>query len=137
MRSKIDNGGEPSSETKFEPPIAMLSAVPLETATPIAGQGNIAAKSTGGAPAYPTSSKKGPTNWDKIDDDDEEDASKNGDVNGFFQQIYKNADEDTKRAMMKSFTESNGTALSTSWTDAKSKTYKTEPPDGVEAKKWK
>ncbi|KAI0906077.1 oxidosqualene:lanosterol cyclase [Ustulina deusta] len=109
----------------------------METATPIAGQGNIAAKSTGCAPAYPTSSKKGPTNWDKIDDDDEEDASKNGDVNGFFQQIYKNADEDTKRAMMKSFTESNGTALSTSWTDAKSKTYKTEPPDGVEAKKWK
>ncbi|KAK5637156.1 hypothetical protein RRF57_012868 [Xylaria bambusicola] len=85
---------------------------------------------------YPTSSKKGPQNWDNIDVDDDEDASKNGDVNSFFQKIYKNADEDTKRAMMKSFTESNGTALSTSWDDAKSKTYKTQPPDGAEAKKW-
>lgn len=37
---------------------------------------------------------------------------------------------------MKSFIESNGTALSTSWNDAKSKTYQTQPPDGVEAKKW-
>lgn len=38
--------------------------------------------------------------------------------------------------MMKSFVESNGTALSTSWSDAKGKTYQTQPPDGVEAKKW-
>ncbi|KAI1115584.1 SGS domain-containing protein [Nemania sp. NC0429] len=89
-----------------------------------------------GAPAYPTSSKKGPTNWDKIDEDAEEEAQKNADVNSFFQQIYEGADEDTKRAMMKSFVESNGTALSTSWNDAKDKTYQTQPPDGVEAKKW-
>ncbi|KAI1199189.1 SGS domain-containing protein [Nemania serpens] len=88
------------------------------------------------APAYPTSSKKGAKNWDKIDDGDNEDTEKNADVNSFFQQIYKDSDEDTKRAMMKSFIESNGTALSTSWNDAKSKTYQTQPPDGVEAKKW-
>ncbi|KAI1176072.1 oxidosqualene:lanosterol cyclase [Nemania sp. FL0916] len=88
------------------------------------------------APAYPTSSKKGAKNWDNIDDGDDEEASKEGDVNNFFQQIYKDSDEDTKRAMMKSFIESNGTALSTSWNDAKSKTYQTSPPDGVEAKKW-
>lgn len=88
------------------------------------------------APAYPTSSKKGATNWDKIDDGDDEDTEKNADVNSFFQQIYKDSDEDTKRAMMKSFIESNGTALSTSWNDAKGKTYQTQPPDGVEAKKW-
>ncbi|GAP91390.1 putative cs domain-containing protein [Rosellinia necatrix] len=90
------------------------------------------------APAYPTSSKKGPKNWDNIDEDDgdDKDDDKNGDVNDFFRQIYKDADPDTRRAMMKSFQESNGTSLSTSWADAKSKTYKTQPPDGVEAKKW-
>lgn len=38
--------------------------------------------------------------------------------------------------MMKSFTESNGTSLSTNWDDVKSKKVETVPPEGVEAKKW-
>lgn len=38
--------------------------------------------------------------------------------------------------MMKSFTESNGTSLSTDWTDVKDRTVETVPPEGVEAKKW-
>lgn len=38
--------------------------------------------------------------------------------------------------MMKSFTESNGTSLSTNWDDVKEKRVETVPPDGVEAKKW-
>ena len=61
---------------------------------------------------------------------------KEGDVNSFFQKLYKDADPDMRRAMMKSYVESNGTSLSTSWSDAKDKSYQTEPPDGVEAKKW-
>jgi suppressor of G2 allele of SKP1 len=32
-----------------------------------------------------------------------------------FADIYKDADPDTKRAMIKSFTESGGTTLSTDW----------------------
>ncbi|KAI1819006.1 SGS-domain-containing protein [Xylaria intraflava] len=86
-------------------------------------------------PAYPTSSRKGPQNWDNIDDPDDENA-KEGDVNKFFQDLYKGGNEDTKRAMMKSFVESNGTALSTSWSEAQGKTYQTSAPDGTEAKKW-
>ncbi|KAK8135688.1 SGS-domain-containing protein [Apiospora sp. TS-2023a] len=89
------------------------------------------------APSYPTSSKSGPKNWDKIaaEADEEEDESKN-DPNAFFQKIYNGADPDSQRAMMKSFVESNGTALSTSWADAKEKNYQTQPPDGMEPKKW-
>ncbi|KAI0849177.1 SGS-domain-containing protein [Daldinia vernicosa] len=94
-------------------------------------------KTVGSAPAYPTSSKKGAVNWDRIGDDDGDDESKeDADVNSFFQKLYKDADDDTRRAMMKSYVESNGTSLSTSWAEAKSKTYKTLPPEGAEAKQW-
>ena len=102
------------------------------------------------APSYPTSSKSGPKNWDKLaetltakkkstkkdkkdkkdknkeneksassDDDDGIDSDYDtGDaVDGFFKKLYANADDDTRRAMMKSFQESNGTALSTNWSE--------------------
>lgn len=57
-------------------------------------------------------------------------------MHGFFKKLYKDADPDTKRAMMKSYTESNGTALSTNWADVKKKPVETNPPEGVEAKSW-
>ncbi|CZT50377.1 related to SGT1 protein [Rhynchosporium secalis] len=87
------------------------------------------------APSYPTSSKNGPTNWDTVlsDENDEEDGEE---VDHFFKKLYKDADPDTKRAMMKSYQESNGTSLSTVWSDVGSKTFETMPPDGMEAKKW-
>ena len=114
-------------------------------------------------PSYPTSSRTGPKNWDKLasdltakkpkakpttdsksnptakplnsseetnatndtstspppandDDYDSEYEGSGGDpVDGFFKKLYANADDDTKRAMMKSFQESGGTALSTNW----------------------
>ncbi|CAD6443277.1 e58c3aac-0ac6-4d39-b73b-3b98f49919ab [Sclerotinia trifoliorum] len=106
--------------------------------------------SVGKAPSYPTSSRNGPKDWDALassalesekkeggkettgDDDDE-----SGDpMDAFFKKLYKDADPDTKRAMMKSFQESNGTALSTNWSDVKKGTVETNPPEGVEAKKW-
>ena len=128
------------------------------------------------APAYPTSSKSGPKNWDKLatdltkkkkskpkdctakankdgsrgsnhDEDEgeggegEEDAYAGSDeegdpVNGFFKKLYAGADPDTRRAMMKSYTESNGTALSTNWAEVKKGTVETSPPDGMEARQW-
>lgn len=88
-----------------------------------------------GPPSYPTSSKTGPKNWDTLDVDDDDDLDKN-DPNYFFKMMYKNSSPDVQRAMIKSFTESNGTALSTDWNDVKSRTFETKPPEGVEAKQW-
>ncbi|PMD12319.1 SGS-domain-containing protein [Hyaloscypha hepaticicola] len=87
------------------------------------------------APVYPTSSRKGPINWDKALEGEDNDFE-GEEIDGFFKKLYKDADPDTKRAMMKSYQESNGTALSTSWSDVGSKKVETVPPEGLEAKKW-
>ena len=84
-------------------------------------------------PRYPTSSRGGPKNWDNLDVDSDEEES---DVNSFFKKLYKTATPEQQRAMMKSFTESSGTSLSTDWDDVKGRTVDAVPPEGVEAKKW-
>jgi suppressor of G2 allele of SKP1 len=56
--------------------------------------------------------------WSKVSiskEDAEEPTS--GDVESFFKSIYANADEDSRKAMIKSFTESGGACLSTDWKD--------------------
>ncbi|KAI0001590.1 SGS domain-containing protein [Russula vinacea] len=67
-----------------------------------------------------------------------EDPNVSGDstLNEFFQNLFTNADEDTKKAMMKSFQESGGTALSTNWEDVKKAPVPIKPPSGSEARKW-
>jgi suppressor of G2 allele of SKP1 len=85
-------------------------------------------------PVYPTSSKSGPKNWDNIaggDDEDEDDGA-----NSFFKKLYKDAGPEVQRAMMKSYTESNGTSLSTNWKEVSKGKVETLPPDGMEAKSW-
>lgn len=115
---------------------------------------------TAKAPAYPTSSRTGPKDWDKLAedltrkrapknsrdgaDDDDEGADDGGDydmddgdeVNFFFKKLYASADPDTRRAMIKSYQESNGTALSTDWKQVSKATVETTPPDGMVARKW-
>lgn len=108
------------------------------------------------APAYPTSSKSGPKDWDAVARDlsrkpkakasedgdgeqewEEEDLDVEGDpASGFFKKLFKNSDDDTKKAMMKSYQESGGTVLSTNWAEVSKKTVEISPPDGMEAKKW-
>jgi suppressor of G2 allele of SKP1 len=82
---------------------------------------------------YPSSSRTGPKNWDTVVADEKEEE---GEIDDFFKNLYKGADPDTRRAMMKSYQESGGTALSTSWSDVGSRTMEISPPDGMEAKKW-
>jgi suppressor of G2 allele of SKP1 len=90
-------------------------------------------------PSYPSSKSK--KDWDKLEAEvkkQEKDEKLDGDaaLNKFFREIYSDADEDMRRAMMKSFVESNGTVLSTNWKDVGKKTVEGSPPDGMELKKW-
>ncbi|KAG6409865.1 hypothetical protein SASPL_127907 [Salvia splendens] len=91
-------------------------------------------------PSYPSSKPKG-VDWDKLEAEmkkEEKDEKLDGDaaLNKFFRDIYLDADEDTKRAMRKSFVESNGTVLSTNWKEVGGKKVEGSPPDGMELKKW-
>jgi len=57
-------------------------------------------------------------------------------LNKLFQQIYANANEDTRRAMIKSMQTSGGTCLSTNWDEVEKTDYEKErqAPKGME---WK
>jgi suppressor of G2 allele of SKP1 len=94
-------------------------------------------------PAYPSSKAaqtKRPTDWDKLeaelDAEEEEPPSGDAALNKLFQDIYGKADEETRRAMNKSFQESGGTVLSTNWAEIGAKTTEAQPPEGMESKKY-
>jgi suppressor of G2 allele of SKP1 len=159
----------PTSQGKEDTQDTSLESI--ATANPLLTTPTISSK----PPSYPTSSRTGPKDWDKIasenlkkiratsiagttpahketppatdasspatspepgndvDDDDEDEGDP---VNHFFRKLYKGADDDTRRAMMKSYMESNGTALSTNWSEVKKGKVETKPPEGMEAKRW-
>lgn len=96
-------------------------------------------------PAYPTSNKA-KRDWGQIDRDIENDLKNEkpeGDeaLNKLFKEIYERADEETRRAMNKSFQTSGGTVLSTNWGEVSHADYegKDRPtaPEGQEWKDWK
>ncbi|KAI9291091.1 SGS-domain-containing protein [Neoconidiobolus thromboides FSU 785] len=104
-----------------------------------ASEETLVKKATTDAPRYPSSSKNA-KNWDqlatKIEKELAEEEKDHENVNAAFQQIYANADDDTRKAMMKSYIESNGTSLSTNWEEVSKKKMEINPPDGLVAKKW-
>jgi suppressor of G2 allele of SKP1 len=59
-------------------------------------------------------------------------------MNRLFQDIYGKADENTRRAMVKSYQTSGGTVLSTNWDEVAKKDYEKErtAPEGMEWKTW-
>lgn len=85
--------------------------------------------------SYPNSAKNA-KDWSKLSLDEEEVDDDKADEHAFFEHLYEKADDDTKRAMMKSYIESNGTSLSTNWNEVSKKRVETVPPDGLEARKW-
>jgi suppressor of G2 allele of SKP1 len=132
---------------------------PRSSSTPAGGETKTAEKGEDGKPEAPSSAAKAaavPTvdaskprpyashrDWDKIekdieDQEQEEKPEGNDAMNKLFQQIYASADEDTRRAMIKSYQTSGGTVLSTNWGEVKEKNYETErtAPKGQEWKNW-
>jgi len=96
--------------------------------------------------SYPSSARQ-KKNWDAIAAEvqkeesapqDDKDPNAGGDkaLNELFQKLYADATDEQKRAMIKSYQESNGTSLSTSWDEVKKGKVETRPPDSMVAKKW-
>lgn len=82
-------------------------------------------------------------NWDLIGKEAEEEQNKDIEEGGgeaalqqMFKKIYAGATDETRRAMMKSFQESNGTVLSTNWNEVGQDKVEMKPPDSMEFKKW-
>jgi len=81
--------------------------------------------------------------WNSLEHElnkEEESETPEGDaaMNKLFTKLYANADDDTKRAMIKSYQTSGGTVLSTNWDEVSKKDYETErtAPKGMEWKSW-
>ncbi|KAF5733121.1 Phosphatase-related [Tripterygium wilfordii] len=106
----------------------------------VARKVNVSSVDVSQRPTYPSSKPK-QTDWDKLEAEvkkEEKEEKLDGDaaLNKFFRDIYQDADEDTRKAMRKSFVESNGTVLSTNWKEVGAKKVEGSPPDGMEMRKW-
>ena len=91
----------------------------------------------------PYSSRKKPEDWDRVNleakkEEEEEKPEGSAALQKMFAQIYGDADDDTKRAMMKSYQTSGGTVLSTNWKEVREKDYEKEiqAPNGQEVRRW-
>lgn len=83
--------------------------------------------------AYPNSKKR---DWSTFAvNEEEEKPDGEAALQQLFQQIYGNGTDEQRKAMIKSFTESSGTVLSTNWEDVGARNVKVEPPTGMESKK--
>jgi suppressor of G2 allele of SKP1 len=77
-------------------------------------------------------------NWDALAKEIVPEEKPEGDeaLNALFKSIYKDGTDEQRKAMIKSFTESGGTCLSTNWNDVGARKVEITPPDGMVAKKY-
>jgi len=94
-------------------------------------------------PSYPTSSKV-KKDWNGLEKEitkELADDAKNDPNEGMmrlFKEIYGNANEETRRAMIKSFQTSGGTVLSTNWDEVKQKDYEgSDRPEAPKGQEWR
>jgi tetratricopeptide (TPR) repeat protein len=94
-------------------------------------------------PSYPTSSKI-KKDWDHLEKEINQELTndaKNDPNEGMmklFKDIFERADENTRRAMMKSFQTSGGTVLSTNWDEVKEKDYEgKDRPEAPKGQEWR
>ncbi|CAJ0930431.1 unnamed protein product, partial [Mesorhabditis belari] len=86
----------------------------------------------------PTTTKR---DWDALEkqmkkEEEDEPLQGEAEVERMFKKIYASASDDTRRAMIKSYSESNGTVLSTNWSEISKEKTEVKPPDSMEYKKW-
>ena len=75
-----------------------------------------------------------PKDWSKIEkeiiaEEEEDKKQSKQSVDDFFKQIYANATDEQKRAMIKSFQTSNGTVLSTNWDEVGKRDFEIQHHD--------
>jgi len=144
LKGQIDPSASDYTVGKIKVEIRLVKMIPGRWGSLVGDSPDPLANS----PSPSSTGKKGQQkNWEgittKILDSDkekttEEDPNVGGDstLNSFFQKIFGDADDDTKRAMMKSYQESGGTTLSTNWDEVSKSKVEVKPPAGSEWKKW-
>lgn len=124
-------------EVKVEKKVKNLNWVRLEKSVKVIGINEV--PDIEKAPAYPSSSKY-KKDWSKLEQEIEAEINKEkeGDpLNSLFKNIYGNADEETKRAMIKSYQTSGGTVLSTNWKEVQEKDYEgKDRPEAPKGQEW-
>lgn len=134
----LSSSSSSSSFVPSAPPFATPSVAPSTSSRLL--RANVISEGKKATPYAPSTSKK---DWDALEaqlkKDEAEDKGEGPDaLNKLFQQIYANGTDETKRAMMKSYSTSGGTVLSTNWGEVKEKDYEKEitPPSGMEVRKF-
>jgi tetratricopeptide (TPR) repeat protein len=125
---------------KKSEPNRVWEALEKQANVPVIAAADVSTSSTGLPDAYAHHTKR---DWDKVerevlDEESKEKPQGEAALWKLFQTIYKDADDDTRRAMIKSYQTSGGTVLSTNWNEVAKQDYEKDikPPAGQEVRRF-